>query len=388
MKENQLRNMLDNIELSEQDKQRILKSCLAGKRVSNKVLRYSKQLAAALLVGIVCTGSLTVYAAVSAYQAYMEKMSRQEVQERFDNVQSSVREADSFSRPLSEQERTVLERMQVAYQEGVRFPEQSMKCFDGRTNDYKPKKDILSYDHVNGIFYLPERELTEEDCLQIIDVWEKAEYSLVTIHDERSEDEITLEEAVEIMEQNKHEITESLADGLEGVSDRIVEDITGKYMEDTKWEVVLYGENNQQYIATLETAEGTYSIFYLPDSTPMDWVVKRYAYHSETAEELSEIDYTEKQITEKAICCGEKAVWQLKNCFGIKEKIEKCEYGYNREAQGGDWLYILITVANEDRYEMRYRMETEQLTELITYKAELFEEFELLEAYEISGVLE
>lgn len=97
----------------------------------------------------------TVYAAVSLYQAYMDKMSEEEITERYEAVQIGTKDADSFSRQLSEEERTRLESLRLAYKAGERFPEKA---------------------------------LSDEQLLEIVDVWEKANYSLGVRNGETEQD--------------------------------------------------------------------------------------------------------------------------------------------------------------------------------------------------------
>ena len=74
-------------------------------------------------------------------------------------------EADSFSREYSKEEIKRMQQMQEAYQNG-RFPQQTITFTDsvGQIPD-----DSLSYDPDTSFLYLPDRTLTDEELLQIID---------------------------------------------------------------------------------------------------------------------------------------------------------------------------------------------------------------------------
>ena len=74
-------------------------------------------------------------------------------------------EADSFSRDYSKEEIKRMHQLQEAYQNG-RFPQQTITFTDsvGQIPD-----DLLRYDPDTSFFYLPDRMLTDEELLQIID---------------------------------------------------------------------------------------------------------------------------------------------------------------------------------------------------------------------------
>lgn len=397
MRDNRMQNLMDGISLSEQDKERIIENCLNQKHVNNKMLRYSKQIAAALVIGLISASSLSVYAAVSAYQAYMEKMSEEEMQERYDNVQSTKSEADKFSRPLTEAERTGLDQMRAVYQEGLRFPEESMECFDGAAADYEVNPDELRYDYTNGIFYIPEHELTEEELLQIIDVWEKANYSLGVINEELreseaddgvdtiDEEETGLETAENAWELYGHELSESDEAWLKQLIYKIVMDLSGKDASELKWEVVLYGLENPKYIAKEETHQ--YSIVINPDSTAEKWSVDRYFDGCEVVLDEGWSGYSEQELTDEIEDCAAKAVVQLADTFGIHSKVVKCEYGYNQDVLSGESVLVEIVLTTEEgnRYRLDYEINTSICKEMIDYEAGEFDDIDILDGFDVVG---
>lgn len=384
MRENWIQNAMNTIELSEQDKERIMENCLNRRHVNNKVLRYSKQIAAVMAVGIVSASSLTVYAAVSAYQAYMEQMSEEEVQERFDNVQNTKSESDKFSRPLVDSEREALDHMRTEYQEGLRFPEQSMVCFDGATSDYEKKEDELAYDYINGIFYIPERELTEDELLQIIDVWEKANYSLEVINEELTDINLA-EKAWELYGQ---ELSESDEAWLKQAIYKIVKDISGEDASDLEWEVALYGSENPKYIAKEECNQ--YSIMLNPDSTAEHWSVDHYCNWSDVVLEEDWNGYTEEELTGEIEKCAATAVTQLADTFGIDSKVVKCQYGYNQNVLSGESTHveIVLTTETEDRYRLDYAINTATCKEMICYEDGKYDDIDILNGFDVVGEIE
>ncbi len=96
----------------------------------------------------------------------LENIPKQELEAVNQMVQSQNNaEADSFSREYSKEEIKRMQQMQEAYQNG-RFPQQTITYTDsvGQIPD-----DSLSYDPDTSFLYLPDRTLTDEELLQIID---------------------------------------------------------------------------------------------------------------------------------------------------------------------------------------------------------------------------
>ena len=96
----------------------------------------------------------------------LENMPKQELEAVNQMVQSQNNaEADSFSREYSKEEIKRMQQLQEAYQNG-RFPQQTITYTDsvGQIPD-----DLLRYDPDTSFLYLPDRTLTDEELLQIID---------------------------------------------------------------------------------------------------------------------------------------------------------------------------------------------------------------------------
>ena len=96
----------------------------------------------------------------------LENMPKQELEAVNQMVQGQNNaEADSFSRDYSKEEIKRMQQLQEAYQNG-RFPQQTITFTDsvGQIPD-----DSLKYDPDTGFLYLPDRTLTDEELLQIID---------------------------------------------------------------------------------------------------------------------------------------------------------------------------------------------------------------------------
>lgn len=126
------------------------------------------QAAAAAAAFVLIAGAVIPSQAAIRYfvKDRLENIPKQELEAVNQMVQGQNNaEADSFSREYSKEEIKRLQQMQEAYQNG-RFPQQTITFTDsvGQIPD-----DSLSYDPDTGFLYLPDRTLTDEELLQIID---------------------------------------------------------------------------------------------------------------------------------------------------------------------------------------------------------------------------
>ncbi len=94
-----------------------------------------------------------------------------------------INSADSYSRPMTESETARLEELRQAYLEQGYFPKKELTLID---SPEKYKKGVAFYAE-RSTFFLPEKELTDEQLLELIDFKEKREYSLAKISEEIAE---------------------------------------------------------------------------------------------------------------------------------------------------------------------------------------------------------
>lgn len=140
----------------------------------------------------------------------LENMPEQELEAVNQMVQGQNNaEADSFSREYSKEEIKRMQQMQEAYQNG-RFPQQTITFTDsvGQIPD-----DSLSYDPDTGFLYLPDRTLTDEELLQIIDFNYTRDYAVSqgTAAQEAKKEWAEKEESLKAKVQKEGWITEKEA---------------------------------------------------------------------------------------------------------------------------------------------------------------------------------
>lgn len=175
------KEILENIELPENLDELVIESVEKGyermrqKKEQKKAAMVKR---AAVILGIVAGGgliSIPVKAFVtSLVQERMEKIPQEELAESLDNVDAQQAEADSYSREYTDGEKERLAGLSKAYNQGT-FPQGGLRQEETADKDLSGE---LYFAKDTATFYLPERELTDEELLQIIDFTTKRDYAL------------------------------------------------------------------------------------------------------------------------------------------------------------------------------------------------------------------
>ena len=163
-----LKETMDQIHMKEEMQKEII---MKVKRQTDRRAFGKKRLhqaAAAAAAFVLIAGAVIPSQAAIRYfvKDRLENIPKQELEAVNQMVQGQNNaEADSFSREYSKEEIKRMQQMQEAYQNG-RFPQQTITFTDsvGQIPD-----DLLRYDPDTNFLYLPDRVLTDEELLQIID---------------------------------------------------------------------------------------------------------------------------------------------------------------------------------------------------------------------------
>lgn len=172
-----VKETMDQIHISEEMQEELIRNLQKRMENGKKRTRNWKRMAAVAAVLVLMTGmvSVPVRAIVeSVVMARMEQIPREETQELVDMIRKLNVEADSFSREYSDKERERMKELLWLYRNGT-FPAQKILLVDTMSGG---AKDQLSYNKDTGEFYLPERELTDEELLKIIDFNQIRNYAL------------------------------------------------------------------------------------------------------------------------------------------------------------------------------------------------------------------
>lgn len=166
---------------------------------------WRKNLAAAAVVLVaVGVAAFPVRAFVnSLVRERMEEMPQEEKDTYVDTLKEQQVAADGSSRAYTEQERARYSELAQKYQEGT-FPERAVPQVDS-------EEEAAGYEFCylvpTSTFCLPDREMTDEELLEIIDFMAKREYAFT--------EEYAREHAEEIAEQEAQEQA-AIAENVEG----------------------------------------------------------------------------------------------------------------------------------------------------------------------------
>lgn len=148
---------------------------MQNKKKKNRNLAGRKAAAAVGIVVLGCVAVIPVKAFVtSLVQERMEQVPAEEIKEVESVMDAQEVNADTFSREYSDTEKERYGNLCRAYLQGT-FPEGELKQEQTKTEGLD---DVLYYAKDTSTFYLPGRELTDEELLQIIEFNTKRDYAL------------------------------------------------------------------------------------------------------------------------------------------------------------------------------------------------------------------
>ncbi len=156
-----------------------LENYKTNREKSTGMLKIACILALFLVVGVG-----TTYAAINYKNERLKEMNEEEISEYNEQVQNVAVDKDSFSRGFSEIEKKRLKELEKDYEQKGVFPEKSILKVE--------KKEQISDNELffcvdESKFYLPERMMTDEELLEIIDFYIKRDFSLESMTIENTE---------------------------------------------------------------------------------------------------------------------------------------------------------------------------------------------------------
>ncbi|MDE7250812.1 MAG: hypothetical protein K2N82_13235, partial [Lachnospiraceae bacterium] len=105
----------------------------------------------------------------------MEAMNREKLEEYFVQIYTSKIGHDNYNRYFTDSEKQRMEQLKEKYENEGKFPEGELTLID-QPEQYKGKK--VAYYPETGTFFFPDKEMSDEELLQIIDFRCKRDYSL------------------------------------------------------------------------------------------------------------------------------------------------------------------------------------------------------------------
>ena len=331
MKLQDLKSAINSIEIDDAMQEKILRNVSERTKESNaglaqrkakrkKISRFPRIAATAagilLVVGII---GIPVRAFVSSLvQERMEEIPAEEHQQMVEMLDSQEVGADSYIREYTEEERNRMSELYTQYQQGV-FPEGELPQVDSVE---EAESVELCYLTTNSTFYLPARELTDEELLQLIDFEVKRNYALKKRYEEEYADEIAATEQAE----NEH-IAQIVDEGGITEEEAVIEaqrwlekiyDITGEGLEQNQYlwdgEGDYSGESNLYMVNWTDFPNRQYYYFYV---SAIDGSLAETHYSGGDMVDAMQIDVTPDEMKEKLPGLRDAAVSFMAKKLGI-----------------------------------------------------------------------
>ncbi len=223
MRVEELKQAVEQIEMDDISREKMIQELRMGRRRKRGHL-HTVKVAAAAAVCVLALGavSIPVRALVSSLvKERMEAIPEEEVKATVEQIDQQPVEADSFTRDYTESENARFKELSQEYMNGT-FPTGEMEQVDSEAEAEGKEFCFLT---TISKFYLPaDRDLTDEEILEIIDFNKKRDYALQQRYEEEFTEEIAAKEAEE-----KKQIEENIEGG--GISEEEAVDIAGGYMK-------------------------------------------------------------------------------------------------------------------------------------------------------------
>lgn len=326
---------------------------------------------AALLVAVPVTAKVN-----SAVKERMESMSKKErkAYETMNDPKYLTKEHETeairYSRELSEDEEKREGELFQKYEEGVLFPEGEIQVVDKLEENMEITSPL--YEVWNREFFLPERELTDEELLQMIDLMYKQSYALEN-SDEVKEYYKALQEFNENPNPGQNDMSEEEAVAKASAYLKIMYDIDTSEMEKTvgfelggglvdggdgDYSVTFEGKDEWLYDVRLNGETGIL--------TSINVSKGEISYNVGHGQPIEVDEQLQNSIYEKT---KEKLAALLGE--DIKVRNGNCEFSVNEDNKVTDAaLYIPLELDNGCVYQFTYIVDEDRFGGVYTYGAE------------------
>lgn len=294
----------------------------------------------AIFVTLLCSSiiffSISVFASSNLLQNRMESLSNKERNDFIVDVENSIADADTFSRELTDIEKRKMDELLLLYKnEGV-FPESTLFVID---NKNEMDKDVLTFVSRESLFALPDRELNDEEMLELIDFYYKRDYSIMN----------SSSRAAALDDENINIVQDK--DSVIPIPEveRVVENIYDVQID--AYETPVETEINQNYSILLKSIENNkcFRIIYNVDKGRIEELeysqgIVNYAEGIEvnTDEYINNFEHIKDMLVEN---------------LSVTEELEKCYCDYNTMSDGslerGIISYLFI-MKNGECYVVKY----------------------------------
>lgn len=324
MKDEMRKSIIENVD------KRVEKNNHAVLHTDRRNLVWRRVTATAVLIVALGIIAFPVRAFVNSFvRERLEAMPEEEVDAILDTEMSIRAEANSFTRDYTDKEKVRYQILLEEYQSGT-FPEKEISKADSIES---VNLDETCFIIPEGTFYLPERELTDEEILEIIDFDVKRNYALEQNYIKENADEIAQKE-----EEQREQVANNIASGgiteqqaLETATEKLYEFFgnRGEGMELRCWysESSVSGASVPCYSINW-TNEVTHKIYYI-DISAQDGRVLWAAQTDPQSVDMSDIPIGEAE--EKIVTLQNQAEEFMKKVGISYENV----YVYYLESTGG-----------------------------------------------------
>ncbi len=148
------------------------------KNMSKRGKKWKKSLLLAAALMILASG--TAMASVGAVRERMEAMNRRKIESYFAQIYTTKMGHDNYNRPYTGTEKERLEALNDAYEKEANFPKGELTMLDA-AEDYKGRGVAFLGDTTT--FFFPDKEMSDEELLRVIDFMHKRDYSLAKMNE-------------------------------------------------------------------------------------------------------------------------------------------------------------------------------------------------------------
>ena len=245
MKE-RIRKSIDKVKSNDRTKEKmysnIVKSRVENEKIGKKRIASMRWIPIVAILIMMMT--VTALATKNLFLERMQSISNQKKQEYVTELQRAEVHADSFSRKFTKSENERIENLRKQYEQSGMFPKGEIKKVEG---DVEIEKNTLALIIDESKFVLPERELTDEEILEILDFQYQRDYSLLAEREKETQEmitNITEEEAVEMAKCYIGEIYEISLDDF-----KMENEIDGE----KDYVIVFKNSKNDEYSVIIDT---------------------------------------------------------------------------------------------------------------------------------------
>lgn len=262
-----VKETMEQIRIPEEMQEQILRNI--QNRMEQRRSARKKLVAAAAIVLTVGIAGIPVQAIVRSFvMERMEEIPQAQVKDIARMIGEQNVEADSFSRELSDSEAERMKELWRLYGNGM-FPEKTIRLVE---YEEEMPEGVFCYVFETGYFNLPEREMTDQELLQIIDFNKLRNYALALTPagQEARREQLTRQEELKSQVEDEGGISRQEAEEIAAaqmesqgmkysyvyLSDISKEDYAHK--SDVAYIVVLQpAEGGSPYVCRIDSADGS-----------------------------------------------------------------------------------------------------------------------------------